>query len=499
MKIFSAEQVRAWDAYTVAHEPVASIDLMERAAKNCTNWLLQHFTSETPFHIFCGRGNNGGDGLAIARMLITEGREAVVYVLDTVGVSSEDYRRNRERLEPVAPIHSIKESSTLPDLSGTAVIVDALFGTGLNKPLYGVAGRLVKHLNEQSNTCISIDMPSGLFADTPSSGNAVIRAHHTLTFAAPKVALLLQENGPYTGEVHVLDIGLSATYLQSTESAYEFTDATVLQGIYRPRNRFAHKGTYGHALLAAGSYGKMGAALMAAAACLRGGVGLLSCHVPRCGVSILQTARPEAMVLPDEDEEYLTGIPAGIERFSAIGIGPGIGTGDATVELLERYLQHAACPLVLDADALNIFAQHPYWLQRLPAGSILTPHPREFDRLFGTHHSDFDRISTALAQAKSLQSVVLLKGHHTFIATPESRGYFNSTGNAGMARGGSGDVLTGLLTALLAQGYSPAEAAILGVWLHGKAGDIAAEKFGPESMLPTDSIESLGGAFLSLL
>jgi ADP-dependent NAD(P)H-hydrate dehydratase / NAD(P)H-hydrate epimerase len=498
MKIFSAGQVRAWDVYTIAHEPVAPIDLMERTAGSCVQWLLRHFPNRKPFHIFCGRGNNGGDGLAIARILIAEGQEVAVYVLDTVGVSSEDFRHNRERLEAITLIHPVKESTVLPEVPHGAIVVDALFGTGLNKPLYGIAGRLVKHLNEQSNTRISIDMPSGLFADAVSSENVVISAHHTLTFAAPKLALLLQENGPYTGEVHILDIGLSPAYLEATETAYEFVDETLVRSIYRPRNRFAHKGTFGHALVAAGSYGKMGAALMAASACLRGGAGLLSCHVPRCGVGILQTALPEAMVLPDADEEFLTAIPEGIERFSAIGIGPGIGSSDATVELLERYLQHAVCPLVLDADALNIFAQHPYWLQRLPAGSILTPHPKEFDRIFGAHSSDFDRIATALTQAKALQSVVLLKGHHTFIATPGGRGYFNSTGNAGMAKGGSGDVLTGLLAALLAQGYSPVNAAILGVWLHGYAGDAASRKWSAESMLPTDLAACLGDGFKAL-
>jgi hydroxyethylthiazole kinase-like uncharacterized protein yjeF len=499
MKIFTAEQMRAWDAYSIEQEPISSIDLMERAANACVAWMLNRFRDNEAFSVFCGKGNNGGDGLAISRLLHSKGRKATVYVLESAGSGSEDFQQNLQRLQDSGvEVLFLKDESALINLPAGTVIVDALFGTGLNKPLAGTAATLIEHLNGLANTCISIDIPSGLFADRSSRDLPVMRADHTLTFSAPKLALLLQENGPYTGQVHILDIGLAPAYYESTETNYFFVDDAIVRSYYRPRNRFAHKGSFGHALLAAGSYGKMGAAQMAALACLRGGAGLLTCHVPRCGVAVLQTALPEAMVLPDSDEQLLANLPPSLDRFSAIGIGPGIGKEDATVELLERYLQHSTSPLVLDADALNILAQHPLWLQRLPAGSILTPHPKEFDRLFGEHRSDFDRIGTALAQASRLQSVVLVKGHHTFIATPEGHGYFNSTGNAGMAKGGSGDVLTGLLTSLLAQGYTGVQAAVLGVWLHGKAGDIAVSSQSYESLLPTDLVACLGAAFRSL-
>jgi hydroxyethylthiazole kinase-like uncharacterized protein yjeF len=498
MKIFSSAQIRAWDADTISSEPIAAIGLMERAAARCAEWLL-HFPEETSFHIFCGPGNNGGDGLLIAHQLYAKGRSLRTYILDTGSQGSIDFREARRRLEAAGvPMETIRAQGAVPEIPKGAIIVDALFGTGLTKPLGSAAARLVDHLNRVAATRVSIDLPSGLFADTSSKDNIILKADHTLTFAAPKLALLLQENGPYVGKLHILDIGLSPAFAEETRSEFDYVDNALLRSLHRPRNPFAHKGNFGHALLVAGAFGKMGAAIMAAGACLRGGTGLLSCHLPRCGVAIMQTALPEAMVLPDADEELLTSIPATLDPFRAIGIGPGIGTGDATVELLERYLQHAGCPFVVDADALNILAQHPYWLQRLPAGSILTPHPKEFDRLFGRHDSDFARISTALEQTRKLRVVVVLKGHHSFVATPGGHGFFNSSGNAGMAKGGSGDALTGLLTALLAQGYPAPDAAVLGVWLHGRAGDLGLEQEAPESLLPTDLIGNFGAAFREL-
>ncbi|TCJ19012.1 NAD(P)H-hydrate dehydratase [Flaviaesturariibacter flavus] len=499
MKIFSAEQMRAWDAYTIRHEPVLSIDLMERAAGRCADWLLAHFGQETGFMVFCGMGNNGGDGLAIARMLLAAGRRAGVVILESRRQGSPDFLENLKRLQAASgAIFLLAAGDAIPDVPAGAVVVDALFGTGLNTPLSGHAARLVEHLNGLPNTRVAIDLPSGLFADRSAVGNPVLLATHTLTFAAPKLGLLLQENAPFTGEVHILDIGLSPAFESATETRFQLATATLVKSRFRPRNRFAHKGNFGHAYLAAGSLGKMGAALMAATACLRGGAGLLSCHVPRCGVGILQTALPEAMALPDPDETRLTTLPGETSRYNCAGIGPGIGTSTQTAAMLRSCLAKFQVPFVLDADALNLLAKDESLMSLLPAGSILTPHPKEFDRLFGAHDSDFDRIETALAAAERLQSVVLLKGHHTFIASPTGSGYFNTTGNAGMAKGGSGDVLTGLLTALLAQGYGAEDAALVGVWLHGKAGDLAVERQSYESLLPGDLVARLGAAFRQL-
>ncbi|GAA4331139.1 NAD(P)H-hydrate dehydratase [Flaviaesturariibacter amylovorans] len=499
MKIFTAAQVRAWDAATIDEQGISSLDLMERAAACCTEWLLHHCPPDAPFALFCGRGNNGGDGLAIVRQLLAAGRSVSVYVVQPGRAASPDFAANHTRLAASGiSIGAVEEGAPLPGIPAGSVVVDALFGAGLNKPLEGVAAALTVALNDSGASIISIDLPSGLFMDRPSTTHAVIRATHTLTFGAPKLALLLQENAPFIGAVQVLGIGLSTRFAQETQSPYFYLTNKEAKARFRPRPRFAHKGSFGHLLLAAGARGKMGAALLAATAAARGGAGLLSCHIPRCGELVLQTALPEAMLATDACEDFLTELPADMDRYDVVAIGPGIGTSDPVAELLERYLQHSPGPMVLDADALNILAQHPYWLLRLPPGSILTPHPKEFDRLFGTHTSDFDRIRTALDQAAALKSAVLLKGHHTFVALPDGTGAFNSTGNPGMARGGSGDVLTGLLGALLAQGYSAADAALLGVYLHGAAGDSAAAAASAEAMLPSDLILHLGNAFRRL-
>jgi hydroxyethylthiazole kinase-like uncharacterized protein yjeF len=303
------------------------------------------------------------------------------------------------------------------------------------------------------------------------------------------------ENEAALGEVHILDIGLHPGYLRQVSSESELLDEAIIGAIFKPRKSFAHKGNFGHTLLVTGSFGKMGAAVLAARACLRAGAGLLTCQVPGCGYTILQTAVPEAMIQVDSDEKIHTSITGDLSKYSVVGIGPGIGTDERTVALLRDIQQRYQKPMVLDADALNILASHSELLSSLPPYSILTPHPKEFERLFGPSPNDFSRLEKAREQAKKHQCIILLKGHHTYIAMPGGKSYFNSTGNAGMAKGGSGDVLTGILSALLSQSYSPGEAALLGVYLHGLAGDCAASAWSQESMLPSDLTDHLGDAF----
>ncbi|RYZ48976.1 MAG: NAD(P)H-hydrate dehydratase [Chitinophagaceae bacterium] len=333
--------------------------------------------------------------------------------------------------------------------------------------------------------------------DKSSKGNVAITAMHTLSFECYKTALLVQENAAHVGEVHVLPIGLHPDYLQSLPATPQLLEEKRIRQIFRPRNRFAHKGSFGQALLVGGSWGKMGAMVLATKACLAAGAGLTTAFIPRCGYTVLQTTAPEAMALTDDGEEYLGTLPDDVERFSAIGIGPGMGTHAETQKLFSFLVRRYRRPLVIDADGLNILALNKDLLSQLPPGSILTPHPKEFDRLFGDHHSDFDRLQTAREKAAAFRVIIILKGHHSFLATQEGD-FFNSTGNAGMAKGGSGDVLTGILTALLAQGYAPAEAAQLGVYLHGWAGDLAAQKFSMEAMLPSHLVDCLGEVFLQL-
>jgi NAD(P)H-hydrate epimerase len=389
----------------------------------------------------------------------------------------------------------LNESIDFPALTSNSLVIDALFGSGLNRPLEGINAQLISYLNEQANEIISIDLPSGLMSDTLKIGVPIIQASHTLSFQVPKLAFYFPENEKFIGEIHLLDIGLSAGFLHRVVPEISHINQKLVEKIYKPRQRFSHKGTFGHALLLAGSYGKTGAALLAAKACMHSGVGLLTVGVPQCSYLVLQVGLPEAMVTSDEKKNKLATIMPNYSNYQAVGIGPGIGTEKKTRQWLLQQLLVIQCPLVLDADALNAIAYEEKW-DCIPKNSILTPHPKEFDRLFGLCQNSQERMLKAIEKAKELSCIMVLKGHHTLIATSEGEVWFNTTGNAGMATGGSGDVLTGIITGLLAQGYVPKDAALLGVWLHGKSGDIASKRYGQEALVASHIIEFLGDAFL---
>ncbi len=501
MKIFTAAQIQRWEAATMLAQQIASLTLMQRAAAACAQWISKQVKIEEAacFHVFCGRGNNGGDGLALAALLVEDGYTVKTYLLPITDRQSADFETNLQGLKMLnAKIITLTTADDFPVLQKGDCVIDALFGTGLNRPLQGLAAQLVQHMNNSHCTVLSIDLPSGMFTDESSKHLLRVHATHTLSFQHYKTCLLLPENEEATGTVHLMDIGLDVDFATHEPAAYTVLDDKLLKTIYLPRKQFAHKGNFGHALLLAGSFGKMGAAVLCAQACLRAGAGLCTVHVPAAGVDILQISTPEAMVS--------TGELVNFSRYASIGIGPGLGTDDEAGALLQIVLEQQAAakdqqkniPIVLDADALNIFSVHPKLFAQLPTGSILTPHPKEFERLFGKTTNDFTRIALALQKAKELQCYIILKGHHSFIASPEGEGYFNSTGNAGMATGGSGDVLTGILTGLLAQGYTPLHACLLGVYLHGLAGDIAAHLHSQEAMLAGDITTCLGEAFKRL-
>lgn len=503
MQILNAEQVRAWDQFTIEHEPISSIDLMERAAQQCAEWIEKQHWQQKHITIICGKGNNGGNGLAIARLLINKQYTVTVYILEFGKAGTSDFQQNLQRLHDLGftDIHFIQSAGHFPPISESDVVIDALFGSGLNKPLRDMAKELVEHVNRNARTVVAIDIPSGLFLDRSSAGNTVIKATHTLSFQSYKLGLLVQENAFYLGNVHILNIGLHEGFLKDKTSDEQLVDKQIIKQIFKPRNRFAHKGNFGHALIVAGSYGKMGAAVMTAKACLRSGAGLTTAFIPKCGYAVMQATLPEAMVMIDnnaENSEIISSLPDDIEKFSSIGIGPGIGTKNETQKTVAFIIHRYKNSLVIDADGLNCLSQEKELLPQLPSHSIITPHPKEFERLFGEQQNDFERIETAKRKAVELNIVIVLKGHHTLIATPEGKLYFNCTGNAGMAKGGSGDVLTGIITALVAQKYTPAEAAILGVYLHGLAGDYAAYALSKEAMIARDIINYLPQAFLSL-
>ena len=498
MKILSAEEIRLWDQYTIQNEPINSIDLMERAAHQCLDWLENNSYTHQHIHIFCGKGNNGGDGLAIARMLTDRKIPVSVHILEFGHKGTDDFQTNLARLHqyPGVIIRFIQTRENFPKLDPDDLVIDALLGSGLNRGLDGVTAALVTHINDSSCVVISIDIPSGLFADRTSKDQVIIKADHTLSFQNYKLSFLLPENGFTIGEVHILDIGLHADYYQTLSSKYILTDDDTIRALYKPRNRFSHKGNFGHALIIAGGFGKIGAAVLAARACLRSGAGLVTTHVPKCGYDIMQTALPEAMVMTDFNSSFITKIEDDVSKYDAIGIGPGIGSASETRTMLRSVFDQFKKPLALDADALNIISAERELFRNIPQGSVLTPHPKEFERLFGKTTDDFERMKLALSKAKELNCVILLKGHHTLIAAPNGTAFFNSTGNAGMATGGSGDVLTGIITSLLAQNYSSLDASILGTYIHGLSGDIAASQLSQEAMIAGDIIDHIPAAFL---
>lgn len=498
MKIFSIAQIKAWDDYTITNQPIPSIDLMENAAKACVAWLKENNFSKAPFHIFCGNGNNGGDGLAIARLLHEQGEQVFVYAFSTVKKTAEDFKINLNRLPSCIQNKLIESDNDFPALAGSnTIIIDAIFGSGLNKPLSGIEKEAANFINQSNAAIISIDIPSGMYADASTAENTSVQAHHTLSFQAPKLGFMMPENAMRIGNVHILNIWLNEDYYSKTKSSYSTLEKEFIKSIYKKRNRFATKHNLSHALLVAGSYGKMGAAVLAAKGCLRSGAGLLTVITPKCGNLIMQTSVPEAMALTDSNEMFIANVPKELSRYQHIGIGPGLGTQLATKNIVEAVLKQKA-KAVFDADALNIISHHPNLFYHLHQGCILTPHRREFERMFGETKNDFEITSLAIAKAKALHCYIILKSHHTLIACPDGTAYFNTTGNSGMATGGSGDMLTGILTGLLSQGYSAKDAALFGVYLHGLAGDIAAEELSEEALLAGDITDYIGKAYLSL-
>ncbi len=498
MKILNSSQVRQADAYTIEHEPISSVDLMERAAYKCFDWIKNKIERTRKIKVICGLGNNGGDGLVIARLLLKAGYDTDVIILRHSDNCSENFKINEDRLIKLKKknIIEVKEISKFPLLNDNDVIIDAIFGSGLSKPIEGLISEVVEKMNKCKGYVIAIDIPSGLFSEDNSANNhkAIVNADVTLTFQVTKLSFLLPQNYLFVGEWYLLDIGLDKEFINSLSSIYHFVEEDDIRQMLKPREKFAHKGNFGHALLISGSYGKMGAAVLGAKACLRSGAGLVTVHIPKSGYNILQTAVPEAMVSPDKSEEFISSLP-GISKYNAIAVGPGIDKKEETQKLLKLLIQNSSIPLILDADALNILSENKTWLSFLPKGSIFTPHPKEFERLAGKPEHDIHRLQLQKEFSVKYGVYVIYKGAYSTISTPDAKLYFNSTGNPGMATGGSGDVLTGILLGLKARGYTSIETCILGTYLHGLAGDIAKHRMGEESLIAGDIVENIAGAF----
>lgn len=499
-KIFEANDIKEIDKYTIEYEPITSIDLVERASLMFVNEFCRRFESRQPkVYVFAGQGNNGADALAVARMLIEKGYQVFIYLFNPTNTLTDDCSINRQRLKEMNYPRFIDVTGPFapPKLEPQDIVIDGLFGSGLSRPLEGGYAKLVAYINRSESTVVSIDIPSGLFCDDNKENQPqfIIQADLTLTFEFPKLSFLLPENAIFVGEWKVLPIGLHPDALQRTKTNYGLITDEYISMMLHLRERFAHKGDFGHALLIAGSAGKIGAAVLAAKGCLRSGAGRLTVHLPARGEVIMQTSLPEAMVQVDRHADIVTEWND-INAYDAIGVGPGIGTADDTKVLLETLLRQAdGKPLVLDADALNILAENSELIRHLPEGTILTPHPGEFDRLVGESETTYEQIQKARAMAVEQKICVVLKGAYTAVCTPIGQVSFNTSGNPGMATAGSGDVLTGIILGLLAQGYRPQEASMIGVYLHGIAGNLAAANLSEESLIAGDIVQQLGVAF----
>jgi hydroxyethylthiazole kinase-like uncharacterized protein yjeF len=494
MKVLSAKEIKQADEYTIRSEPIQSLDLMERASNAFVEIFTKHFKTQNEVKVFCGMGNNGGDGLAISRLLLNRGYHLKTYIVKNNNEGTPDFNSNLKRLLDLITVENIVQASDIPLISENEVVIDALFGTGLTRPVTGIAAETIVIINKSGAAIVSVDIASGLPADLPLTGDQVVRPYLTITFQVPKLAFFIPENEQFVGKWQIADIGLNKQFIDNTLSKNFYTTTDYIFEHLKKRKKFAHKGDFGKALIISGSFGKMGAAVLCAKACLRSGIGLLTLHIPRCGYEIVQTAVPEAMVSIDNEKNFISGYPD-FKGFTAIGIGPGIGTNEGTVNMLGKLLENTLCPMVLDADALNIISRNKYLLDHLPSGSILTPHLAEFERLSGTFNNHFERIESQRQLSAHLKVVIILKGAHTSVSLPDGSVYFNSTGNPGMAKGGTGDILTGIVTALLSQKYPSEVAAILGVYLHGLAADIAVKSKSEESLIASDIIESLPDAF----
>jgi len=501
MKILSKEQIYEGDKITIERQDISSAELMERAGIQIFNWLHKRMQGvQVPIHVFCGIGNNGGDGLVLARNLVTHGYNVFTYVVNYSDKRSKDFLINYDRIKNVTKdwpaLLSCKEE--FPEISLDDIIVDAVFGIGLNRPADDWVKELFQHFRTSEAFTVSVDIPSGLYTNkVPEDEDTVVWSGYTLSFVSPKLIFFLPETAKFVTQWDVLDIEIDPEYLTKIETEAEFIEKSEVLQMYKPRDRFSHKGHFGHSLIIGGSYGKIGAVTLASRAALFAGSGLITAYVPKCGYTILQSSFPEAMVITDNNEEFISKIDFEILP-TVIGIGVGIGTNNKTIDAFEIFLKQNKLPLVIDADGINILSKNKSFLNLLPKNTVLTPHPKELERLIGEWKDDFDKLIKVKVFSKKHNVIVVIKGANTVTVFKDIL-YINSTGNPGLATAGSGDVLTGIITGLISQKYTSLEAAIFGVYLHGKAADIAVEDIGNESLIASHIIEYLSEAYLDLI
>lgn len=500
--ILDTKQVREGDKYTVENEPISSIDLMERAARYCSKLIIDNETfTDKKFYIVCGSGNNGGDGVAMARILYASRRIVEVFLPENHDNFSNDLTENINSLPKDIKVgtHSDFLNTDIPD---DAIIIDALLGSGLSRPIGdGTIADVICKINSLDNIVISIDIPSGLFADKPMDyKNAhIVKADYTFTIAFPKLVFFIPETEDYIGSFSIVDINIHKDYVNSVTTPYNLVEFDDLKKLYKHRKRFSHKGTFGHCLCIGGSIGMTGALLLMSKAALKSGAGLVSALVNDTTLPIVQTALPEVICLNTHDSNFFEVGDSNLQKYQSVAIGPGFGTDKDKKEILSYCLSNVECPMVIDADAINILSCNREMLNKLPENSILTPHFKEFQRLVDVDITDsFMRINLIRDFCINHKVYMILKGAYSIVCTPQGDCYYNPTGNPGMATGGSGDVLTGVIAGLLAQGYNQRDACILATYLHGRAGDISALQNGYEAIIASDIIENLGNAFMEI-
>lgn len=497
MKIFTSKALAEIGYNTCGAQEIDSIELMERAAAAAACEIVSRFRLGQRIVVIAGPGNNGGDALAVARMLIEQGyRRVEIFLLNVHDKLSYDCDEERKKLVAMdADFTQIIREFNPPYLGPEDVVVDGLFGTGLSQPMQGGFVALARLINESGAYVISLDTPSGLFGEWNglSSRRDMIHANLTLAYQAPRLSFMFAENADVVGEWKLLDLELDEDLMRSAQTDCLMVERRSVKPLLRKRHPFTAKRDYGSALVFAGSIGMMGAAVLCSRAAMKAGAGLATVHSARSGLVTLQTAVPEALFEPDRNDRYITDMSVH-HTHQAIAVGPGIGTHEETVNALEGLLQATKHPLLLDADALNCMAKRPALLTKMPAQSVITPHIGEFDRLFGPQRNSEERLKKAIEMAKYYNIVIVLKGHRTVTVRPTGKVYFNSTGNPGMATAGAGDVLTGVIAAFMAQGYQPEHAATIGVYLHGLAGDMAAEELGEYGVTASDIADRVGRA-----
>jgi hydroxyethylthiazole kinase-like uncharacterized protein yjeF len=498
--VLSPEQIRKLDQLTVERQHITFDALMERAGSKATEWILQKFPEQKIFSVYYGFGNNGGDGLVIARLLADHSKNVTVYLIEGAGKETEAFKANMQRLteQVKAQVISISTIEQIEIPAEESLIIEAIFGNGINREPENLPLEVIQKINTFTNTVVSIDVPGGLLPESVTSANKCIHADYTLCFQVPRLPFFFPETGNLCGEWELLDIDLDKSGLSELSDKLFISEKTDLQHWIKPRNKFSYKNNFGHALLLAGSSGKCGAAILSAKACLKSGAGLVTVRAAQCCIQSLQSAVPEAMVLADESASALE-VPVFPLDYSVIAAGPGLGTANETGNVIKRLLQDYKGQLVLDADAVNLLAENKTWLAFLPPGSIFTPHMGEFRRLAGDYKDPFERMNAQREFSRKYHCYLILKGRYTFIACPDGTVIINTTGNAGMATAGTGDVLTGIITGLCAQELSPMAAAVSGVYIHGLAGDLCKEIQGEQGIIAGDIIDQVPRAITSIL